>query len=187
MTALPTIAATDTASAPRWTRDIAALGAGPDMLSLLTEPGLLTERLRGTCGGEFGLRIVTERHRLLAPADAAALGVIDLSAFIREIELTCDAAAVVFAQTLVPAATLAAEPWLAALGKDALGPRLASLGGALREPLEFARLKPDDELSQRAWRTAGPAPAWLWARRARYRLASHSLIVQEVFLQGACA
>jgi chorismate--pyruvate lyase len=187
MTALPSIAATDTASAPRWTRDIAALGAGSDALSLLTEPGLLTERIRGACGGEFGLRIVTERYGLLSPPDAMTLGVTDLSAFIREIELTCAAAAVVFAQTLVPAATLTAEPWLSALGRDALGPRLASLGGALREPLEFARLAPDHELTRRALREAAPVPGCLWARRARYRLATHCLVVQEVFLPGAFA
>jgi chorismate--pyruvate lyase len=187
MTALPSIAATDTASTPRWTRDVAALGAGPDAASLLTEPGLLTERIRGACGGEFGLRVVTEGSGLLSPANARALGVSDLSAFIREIELTCDDSAIVFAQTLVPAATLAAEPWLSALGRDALGPRLARLGGALREPLEFARLAPGDELARRAFHAAGEAPGCLWARRARYRLASHRLIVQEVFLPEAFA
>lgn len=186
MTALSSIAAARTASTPCWTQDVSSLDASAGTLSLLTEPGLLTDRVRGACGGEFGLRIVAERHGLLSPAEAVALGVADLSAFIREIELTCDATAVVFAQTLVPAATLAAEPWLAALGREALGPRLARMGGALREPLEFAQLAPDDDLSSRAVRTGRP-PACLWARRARYRLASHVLIVQEVFLQAASA
>jgi chorismate--pyruvate lyase len=184
MTALPILTAACTTSAPAWTREVADLGAGTDMLSLLTESGLLTERVRGACRGEFGLRIVSERHGLLSPADAAALAVADLSAFIREIELTCDSSPVVFAQTLVPAATLAAEPWLAALGRDALGPRLAQMGGALREPLEFARLTPADALHQRALRGATARPVALWARRARYRLATHCLIVQEVFLPG---
>ena len=111
--------------------------------------------------------------------------VTDLSGFIREIELTCDDTAHVFAQTLVPAATLAAGPWLSALGNDALGPRLASLGGALRDPLEFARLRPADPLFQRALHAAAATPAELWARRPRYRLATHCLIVQEVFLPDA--
>jgi len=185
MTALPIPAALDAASTPRWTREIADLGAGPVARSWLTESGLLTERLREQCPGEFGLRIVSERLGLLSPADARALAVTDLSAFIREIELTCDTTAAIFAQTLVPAATLAAEPWLSALGRDALGPRLARMGGALREPLEFARLGPDDALFRRALRGPAPAPAALWARRARYRLATHCLIVQEVFLTGA--
>jgi len=84
----------------------------------------------------------------------------------------------------VPAATLAAEPWLALLGNDPLGPRLATLGGALRDPLEFTRLAPGDSLFARACREARPAAGSLWARRARYRLATHCLIVQEVFLPG---
>jgi len=185
MTALSSIAANEAFSAPRWTRDVAALGAGAEVLSLLTEPGLLTERIRSACRGEFGLRIVIETHGLLSPSDASFLGVTELSAFIREIELTCGDSAVVFAQTLVPTATLAAEPWLSALGRDALGPRLASLGSALREPLEFSRLAPGDELARRACHTATSAPCPLWARRARYRLAGHNLVVQEVFLPEA--
>jgi chorismate--pyruvate lyase len=168
-----------------WTRDVAALRPEPRALEWLTEQGLLTERVRSRCAGEFGLRIVEERHDVLAPADAAALGVADLSAFFREIELTCDDTPVVFAQTLVPDATLAAEPWLALLGNDALGPRLAAMGGAVRDPLEFARLTPVDLLFERAMRDVATPTAVLWARRARYRLATHCLIVQEVFLPGA--
>ena len=170
--------------APRWTQDPAALEAGAAVREWLTEPGLLTERVRRGCAGAFGLRVVDERHGLLAPLDAEALQVQDLSAFVREVELTCDGAARVFAQTLVPAATLAAEPWLALLGNDPLGPRLATLGGALRDPLEFSLLTPDDSLYDRACRDLRTPPGHLWARRARYRLATHCLIVQEVFLPG---
>jgi len=170
--------------ATAWTPDPAHLDPGAVPLSWLTEQGLLTERVRGGCGGAFGLRVVDQRHDLLAPTDAAALQVQDLSAFVREIELTCDGIARVFAQTLVPAATLAAEPWLALLGNDPLGPRLATLGGALRDPLEFAHLGPGDALYARACHHDAAPPAGLWARRARYRLATHCLIVQEVFLPG---
>jgi chorismate--pyruvate lyase len=167
-----------------WTRDVASLRPDPRVLEWLMEPGLLTERVRSRCSGQPGLRIVEERHDVLAPADAAALCVADLSAFFREIELMCDDTPIVFAQTLVPDATLAAEPWLALLGKDALGPRLAAMGGAVRDPLEFARLTPVDLLFARAMRDVNAPTSVLWARRARYRLATHCLIVQEVFLPG---
>jgi chorismate--pyruvate lyase len=184
MTVTPIPATPPRSPAPRWTPDPAALEADRVVLGWLTEPGLLTERVRRGCDGEFGLRVVDERHDLLDPADAGALGVQDLSTFVREVELTCDGAARVFAQTLVPAATLAAEPWLALLGNDPLGPRLATLGGALRDPLEFAELGPGDGLFARACRETRFPPRSLWARRARYRLATHCLIVQEVFLPG---
>lgn len=168
--------------ATAWTPDATVLAPCDAVLAWLTEPGLLTERLQRGCDGAFGLRIVEQRQDLLAPEDAATLEVRDLSAFVREVELTCKGAARVFAQTLVPAATLAAEPWLALLGNDPLGPRLASLGRALRDPLEFARLGPADPLFARACHDPAVAPTALWARRARYRLATHCLIVQEVFL-----
>lgn len=187
MTPLPSQAAAPLDQTTCWTADVAALRPGAVARSWLTEPGLLTERVRGRCHAAFGLRIVGQRHGLLDSADARALGVTDLSAFFREIELACGDSALVFAQTLVPDATLAAEPWLALLGNDALGPRLASMGGAQREPLEFARLSPGEALFDRAIRDAGPAPRELWARRARYRLATHHLIVQEVFLPDALA
>jgi chorismate--pyruvate lyase len=185
MTPRPIEAATRPDAATGWTREIGRLHPDPAARDWMTESGLLTERVRAHCGGEFGLRVVDERHDVLQAADAVALDVADLSVFVREIELTCDGMAHVFAQTLVPAATLAAEPWLALLGKDALGPRLASLGGALRDPLEYARLTPADALFGRAARDLPVPPPALWARRAGYRLATHRLIVQEVFLPGA--
>src|SRR5512139_3304622 len=103
MTSRPIEAALHVEPAIRWTRALASLRPDPEAEGWLTEPGLLTERVRRHCNGEFGLRVVDERLDVLSAADAAALGVSDLSAFVREIELTCDEAPDVFAQTLVPA------------------------------------------------------------------------------------
>jgi chorismate--pyruvate lyase len=175
------------AATPDWVGSATALGAPPAVVGWLTEPGLLTERVRARCPDAFDLRIIEERRDILAPADARVLGAVDAACFVREIELTCGGSAVVFAQTLVPAATLAAEPWLAELGTEALGPRLARTGHARREPFEFARLDPPHALHQRAWRGFGPRPGALWARRARYRLGPQSLVVQEVFLPETLA
>lgn len=176
-----------TAAAPVWVGAAAALDAPPAVVGWLTEPGLLTERVRARCPQAFGLRIVEERRDVLEPADAQVLDAADPACFVREIELTCGRDAVVFAQTLVPAATLDAEPWLAELGTEALGPRLARTGHAQREPFEFARLEPAHALHRRAWRRAAPRPGALWARRARYRLGPRALMVQEVFLPEALA
>ncbi len=169
---------------PHWTDSAAALGAPPAILGWLSEAGLLTERVRRGCTGGFGLRIVEQREDRLAPADARLLGATDPRCFVREIELTCGGAARVFAQTLVPASTVAAEPWLAELGTEALGPRLARTGNARREPFEFARLEPGHALFGRAWRDPKDAPEALWARRACYALGPARLVVQEVFLPG---
>lgn len=184
MSALPGNAMSAPAREPLWVADLRVIDPPGAARSWLMEPGLLTERVRASCDGPFELAIVAERRDALGPADAAALHCDPAGAFIREIEMGSPGRVLVFAQTLVPGATLAREPWLAGLGDDALGPRLARMGGAEREPLEFARLEPVHALFARAWRRAA-APPCLWARRARYRLAGGPLIVQEVFLPEA--
>jgi chorismate--pyruvate lyase len=153
----------------------------------LREPGLLTERLRACCAGETGLTVVSEAEAPLADEDAALLRAPGSSAFVREIELTCDGRPWVFAQTLIPQATLARQRWLSALGRAALGERLAAVPGLERGPLEFTRLVAGDRLYQRALRECPDPPPSLWARRSWFAIEGDRLLVQEVFLPEALA
>jgi chorismate--pyruvate lyase len=177
-------ARTDASTAPRWTARLEdfALVAPPAAAAWLREAGLLTERLRACCDGEPGLTVVSESEASLTPEDAAALRTSGTSAFVREIELTCDGRPWVFAQTLVPQATLARQRWLRSLGRAALGERLAAVAGLERGPLEFARLVAGDCLYQRALRERREHPAGLWARRSWFAIEGDRLLVQEVFL-----
>lgn len=156
--------------------------AGPDVAAWLHERGLLTEKLRACCHGQSGLVIVSEAEAPLAAADAALLGAPGSAAFVREIELTCDGRPWVFAQTLIPQATLARHPWLALLGRSALGEKLTELPDLQRGPLEFARLAAGDRLYRRALRERRDPPAALWARRSWFAIQGDRLLVQEVFL-----
>jgi chorismate--pyruvate lyase len=173
--------------APRWTArlDDCEPAAPPAAAAWLAEPGLLTDRLRACCDGEPGLSIVAELEAPLSAQDAAVLQASGNAAFVREIELTCDGRPWVFAQTLVPQATLARQRWLSTLGRAALGERLAAVPGLERGPLEFARLVPGDALFQRALRDRAAPPAALWARRSWFAIAGDRLLVQEVFLPEA--
>lgn len=168
--------------APNWTADLARLTAPSSLHEWLAGEGLLTERVRCACPGTAALRVVDEYRATLPAAEAALLETDPGGGFFREIHLTCDDRPWVFAQTLVPAATLAAAPWLAHMGEEALGPRLARAPGASRGPLEFARLLPGDPLYRRASAGATRTVTELWARRATYRLSGLGLVVQEVFL-----
>ena len=170
--------------APRWTERLDDFTpAAPDAAAAwLREPGLLTERLRACCAGETGLVIVAEAEAPLAAEDAALLGAQGDVAFVREIELTCDGRPWVFAQTLVPQATLARQRWLATLGRAALGERLAAVPGIERGPLEYARLAAGDRLYRRALRERSNPPDVLWARRSWFAIERQRLLVQEVFL-----
>lgn len=180
-------ARTEPRSAPRWSErlDDFAPGAGPAVAAWLREPGLLTERLRACCDGMPGLVVITEAEAPLASHDAALLLASGSAAFVREIELTCDGRPWVFAQTLIPQATLARQRWLSSLGRAALGERLAAVPGLERGPLEFTRLIAGDRLYQRALRERRDPPAALWARRSWFAIDGDRLLVQEVFLPEA--
>jgi chorismate--pyruvate lyase len=169
---------------PRWTArlDDCEPAAPPAAAAWLTEPGLLTERLRACCGGQPGLTVLAAAAAALAAPDAAVLKASGNAAFVREIELTCDGRAWVFAQTLIPQATLARQRWLSSLGRTALGERLAAVPGLERGPLEFARLVAGDRLYHRALRERSDPPASLWARRSWFAIAGDRLLVHEVFL-----
>lgn len=182
MTALQTMTAADSPAPARWLADAALLRPGPRVLGWLTDPGLLTERVSLRCGGDSALRVVDQRRDTMSYPDAAALGVDDPAVFVREIELVCASVVCVFAQTLVPLATLEAQPWLAQLGDEALGHRLARTDDALLESLEFALLLPGDALRTRTLRDRPDTIESLWARRKCYRLGGRSLLIQEVFL-----
>ena len=173
-----------TRQAPRWTARLdECLPPAPQAAAAwLTEPGLLTERLRACCAGQTGLTVIAEAEAPLAAPDAAGLRASGTAAFVREIELTCDGRAWVFAQTLIPQATLGRQTWLSALGGAALGERLAAVPGIERGPLEFARLVAGDRLYHRALRERADPPASLWARRSWFAIAGDRLLVQEVFL-----
>jgi len=168
----------------RWTGRLDAFAppAEPAAAAWLAEPGLLTDRLRASCAGQTGLVIVSQREAPLGAAEAALLGAAGNSAFVREIELTCNGRAWVFAQSLIPHATLARHGWLARLGEAALGERLAALPALERGPLEFARITAGMALYQRALRARSDPPSALWARRSWFAIDGDRLLVQEVFL-----
>ncbi|HEY5558714.1 MAG TPA: chorismate lyase [Steroidobacteraceae bacterium] len=170
-------------TAPRWSERLEDFPPAAEAAAAwLREPGLLTERLRACCAGQSGLSVLSEIEAPLGSAEAALLQAAGSAAFVREIELTCDGRPWVFAQTLIPQATLARQRWLSALGRAALGERLASLPSLERGPLEFARLKAGDRLYHRALRDRRDPPPALWARRSWFAIDGDRLLVQEVFL-----
>ena len=171
----------------RWSANLADFSppALPAAASWLAEPGLLTDRLRACCSGKRGLTVVSEREAPLATAESALLLAPGNAAFVREIELTCDGRPWIFAQSLIPLATLARHGWLSTLGDAALGERLAAVPDIKRGPLEFTRLTPGAALFHRALRQSADPPAELWARRSWFAIDGNRLLVQEVFLPEA--
>jgi chorismate--pyruvate lyase len=140
----------------------------PLLRSWLLTPGLLTQRMRDTCGKRFQMNILSERN--------------ESGQHLREIELCCDGRPWVFAQTRVPAATLAAEPWLARIGQTALGEALAAHDAVRRPEFDYARLYDDVDVVRAALARRALPPQALWVRRSVFELGAHTLTLREVFL-----
>jgi len=149
-----------------------------DLHPWLAEPGLLTARVRRTCGGQTRFRLLRVARSPLPAAFARRMGVADAGCVLREIEFACGDTRWIFAQSVFPDSTVGQHPWLAELGNVALGESLLGRVDVSRQPLEYREIAVDDELALAAGGLERPA----WARRAVYRLSEAPILVQEVFL-----
>jgi chorismate lyase len=159
-----------------------ALPKDPGLRDWLLDPGSLTSRLRAACGAGFRLELLGEAEEPL-PADAVRLLEGEL-ARARRVRMFCRESLCVCATTLIPAATLAGEPWLGRLGDRPLGDALLERGGIQRSPFVFGRASPDHPLFRPALSGIDIRPAWVWTRRSLFRLAAGPLLIYEIFLPG---
>jgi chorismate--pyruvate lyase len=139
----------------------------PAIHSWLQETGLLTARLRTLCADSFQLEVL--EHSPPSAAQPAK----------RRIVLWCGTAPCIYAETIIPATTIDAHPWLATLGDEPLGERLSSQPNVSRSEFRFCQI------------AATTIPAEIitstelhWSRQSDFKLASHPLTVTEVFLPG---
>jgi chorismate lyase len=144
--------------------------------------GLLTARLKDSCGDRYTLRLVDQWTGILSASHKAALRTEDNAGLFRDIEMCCGDNVWVFGQSVVPDSTLSAHPWLAELGDCELGATLSGLSGVERSSYEYAWLPVTELATARALRDADIKPAGLWARRTRTTLRSAPLLIQELFL-----
>jgi chorismate lyase len=162
-----------------------APGALPDDAELdgwLRDTGSLTSRLRAACGQGFRLELLGEA---LEPVPTDALALLEGGeARSRRVRMFCGDCLCVCATTLIPAGTLAGDPWLADLGDRPLGDALLERCGIQRSPFEFARANPAHPLFQPALEGTDIRPAWVWARRSRFQLTVGPLLIYEMFLPG---
>jgi chorismate--pyruvate lyase len=124
--------------------------------SWLLTPGLLTQRIRAAAGKDYRMHLLGEHT---TPGGG----------HLREIAMACGESTWLYARTQVPAATLAAQPWLARIGTVSLGEAIAARGGVQRSDFAFARLLADTGVVRRALEVAGLPPQALWVRRSTFR------------------
>ena len=136
--------------------------------SWLLTPGLLTQRIRDAAGTGFAMHLLREER----VADAHW----------REIDMGCDGVPWMFAHTRIPAATLAAHPWLGQIGMRTLGEVLAGRPALEREEFRYAQCYPDTWLANRALQHARLPQQPLWVRHSGFRVDGAAFDLYEVFL-----
>jgi len=156
-------------TADHWQTTPEATGGQPSpvMQSWLAESGLITSRLRSACGAPFSLEVLNQS----TPGQEKTAH--------RQIVLWCGETPCIYAETLIPAETANAFPWLLELGDEPLGERLSTQPDVQRSAFRYS------------FRTPASVPVaisngedYFWARRSDFQLGHHSLTVTEVFLPG---
>lgn len=160
----------------------AALPDDPGLRDWLQDSGSLTSRLRQACAAGFRLELLGEATETV-PGDARMLLQQD-QARARRVRMFCGQHLCVCATTLIPASTLSANPWLAALGDRPLGDALLERGGIQRSPFEFARVSTAHPLFAPSLEGPDIRPSRIWARRSRFSLGPGSLLIYEMFFPG---
>lgn len=147
----------------------------------LAEPGSLTARIRARCANDFRFRLIDERQE---ENTVVFDNTVASRVFCREITLGCGDTPLVFARTRIPAATLAAHPWLGELGHKPLGTRLFDEPGYMRGRFYVARLVRGNALYDYIDSHVVPLQTQLWSRRARVELSGAPFEICECFLPG---
>jgi len=144
----------------------------------LDSGGMLTRRLKKSCGPAFRLRLLGERPATVHELDGGGL--------CREVSLECGPLRSIFARSLIPAITLSAYPWLGELEENPLGETLAEKANMKRSGFSFAIVSPGQPLYASALPPGAETPPILYTRRSEFRLDDYPLWVCEVFLPSIC-
>lgn len=156
----------------------------------LLEPGSLTARIRARCEQGFHLDVI--REGAAAPQEIPDIWPYGSVARLREVTLSCENTALIFARTLIPDPASVKDTWLLTLGSKPLGDVLFQSGGVRESGFEIARLTVNDELFRAAARQhAGlsdkltrDAKDFIWARRSWVSLHGERILICECFLPG---
>lgn len=172
------------ATEPRW-RPVerytnATLAA--DARVWLTDNGSLTGQLVASGRGEFRVQRLYQGWEVPLPSERSLLALPSRQvALVREVVLLLDNAAVVFARSIFPIASLVGSlAHLRRLQNSSLGAILFKHPLMHRSPFELALMPGHSDYLPPDLQQSAPA----WGRRSRFEIEGKKLMVSEVFLQA---
>ena len=170
-----------------WHAHVNGVNAAPVLQDWLTDKMSLTDKLTAR-SNRFRVKRLYQGRAVCLADESAPIGM-RRPCYVqeREVLLECDGRPMVFAHTVVPLDATASDwPFFNALGERSLGTTLFGDPLVRRGTLQFARLRADHPLAQRACAaTKSDRPTQpLFARRCLFRRKNGLLLVTEVFLPG---
>jgi chorismate--pyruvate lyase len=140
--------------------------------------------LRDVAGTQFNVQPLEQRWSMAWPDERRRLLIRGREhAWLREVLLCQANEPLVYARSVIPAATLRGPlQRLRRLGATPLGTLLFGRYRIIRGPIGVAWLNADARLAQRAAQAAGLSAGRMWARRSVFAIAGRELLVTEVFL-----
>jgi chorismate--pyruvate lyase len=174
----------------RWIAHVNGVNPPAALRDWLTDRASLTAKLTARAT-RFRVQRLHQRRGICLADECGPIGMPRPRQVIeRDVLLVCDGQALVYAHTVVPMAATASQwPLFSALGERSLGSTLFGDPCVVRGALQYARLRPDHPLLQRARAAAAvvEADGALFARRCLYRRKGGLLLVTEVFLPHIAA
>lgn len=169
----------------RWFEHVNGVNPTREMRDWLVDTGSLTLKLMA-CSSQFRVRRLRQQCGICLADESAAVALPRRCRVQeREVLLLCDGRPTVYAHTIVPLYATAADwPFFGTLGERSLGSTLFGDPQVTRGPLQFARLRAQHPLAQRAHAVlAGERVDFpIFARRCLYRRCNGALLVTELFL-----
>jgi chorismate--pyruvate lyase len=152
----------------------------------LLDPASLTKRLLEVCPDRFRVRLLVQRWERPRADEFHTLAMRNHGlALVRQVQLLCDERPLVYARTVIPAASMRGRlRRLASLGSRPLGAMLFADRGMRRGIVELARITQDQALFAEALRDTNLEPEPIWGRRSVFRIGGRPLLVSEIFLPG---
>lgn len=144
----------------------------------------LTRRLQRICGDAFRLELIAQTRQIPRETERRALALkAGQYALIRHVYLCCGDTPVVFARTVIPAATLTgAGRRLAHLRTRSLGATIFANPRWHSTERWLSRLSRKDALHALACKKLPVAPDTVYGRHTLFRLKNKALLIGEFFL-----
>ena len=148
----------------------------------LFDASSLTARLIALCGEDFSVQLIAQQWQKLDTEEAAAMSLKHVhSALVRQVLLCCAGTPLVYARTVIPAATIqGAQRRYANMGSRPLGAMLFADRTMRREAVQVAML-PLKHVAHKYVET-DEMDEPVWGRRSVFRVAGKPILVSEYFL-----